>query len=124
VPKGLKQFLVVWLGQTVSVVGSQLSSFALGIWVYQSTGSALLFGLSIALQVLPGALLSPIAGVIVDRFNRRTVMLVSDACDVLLTLSIFLLLLNDQLQVWHVYAAVLLSSTLASFQQLDYESNF
>ncbi len=121
--KGFKQFLVVWLGQTISVVGSQLSSFALGIWVYQTTGSALLFGLSIALQVLPGALLSPIAGVIVDRFNRRTVMLVSDACDVLLTMSIFFLLLNDRLQVGHVYAAVLLSSTLASFQQLAYAAS-
>lgn len=119
---GLKRFLVVWVGQTVSVVGTQLSSFALGVWIYQKTGSALLFGLSVALQVLPGVLLSPVAGVFVDRFNRRTVMLVSDTCDMLLTLGIFLLLLTGRLEVWHVYVMVLLSSTLATFQQLAYSA--
>ena len=120
---GLKRFLVVWLGQTVSVIGTQLSSFALGVWIYQKTGSALLFGISIALQILPGVLLSPIAGVFVDRFNRRTVMLLSDSWDLVLTLGIFLLLLAGRLEVWHVYVMVLLSSTFATFQQLAYAAS-
>ncbi|MBD3827531.1 MULTISPECIES: MFS transporter [Stenotrophomonas] len=117
---GLRRFLVVWSGQTISVVGTQLSSFALGVWIFQRTGSALLFGLSIALQIVPGVLLSPLAGVIVDRFNRRTVMLVSDLCDMVVALVLFTLLLNDQLQVWHIYIAVLLSCALTTFQQLAY----
>lgn len=68
----MSKFLVIWLGQAVSLIGSGLTSFALGIWVYQQTGSVMNFGLISLLVALPTLLVSPFSGVVVDRFNRRT----------------------------------------------------
>src|SRR5688572_18053890 len=69
-------FLWVWLGQYLSVLGSQLSGFGLGVALYQRTGSTFLYGLTIAATVTPQVVLAPLAGVIVDRFDRRKVLLV------------------------------------------------
>ena len=71
-------FVVVWLGQLVSLVGSGLTSFALGLWVYERTGSVTLFALISLFAVLPGVVLSPLTGVLADRWDRRWVMVLSD----------------------------------------------
>jgi DHA3 family macrolide efflux protein-like MFS transporter len=113
-------FVLTWLGQIVSLIGSGLTRFALGVWVYERTGSVSLFALILLFGILPGILVSPIAGTLVDRSNRRTVMLLSDSGSALSVLALFLLHLAGQLELWHIYAAVAVSSTMESFQAPAY----
>ena len=68
-------FLVIWVGQVISSLGSNLSGFALGVWVYQRTGSATRFALIALVTTLPGILMSPLAGALVDRWDRRRAMI-------------------------------------------------
>ena len=71
-------FLTVWFGQLVSLIGSGLTGFGLGVWVYQRTGSVTLFSLIALCTTLPGIVLSSFAGALVDRWDRRRVMIYSD----------------------------------------------
>lgn len=112
----LGRFSVLWLGQVVSVVGSGLTGFALGVWVYQTTGSVTRFALISVFTTLPGIVLSPVAGALVDRWDRRLLMLASDAASAVCTLGIVALLWADRLEVWHIYVAMGLSSVFRSFQ--------
>ena len=67
----MKAFLPIWFGQLVSTLGSGLTGFALGVWVFERTGSATQFSLVLLATTLPRVLLSPVAGVVADRWNRR-----------------------------------------------------
>ena len=75
----MKSFTVIWLGELISMLGSGLTSFALGVWIFQKTGNATPFALTVMFSSLPRVLLSPIAGSLVDRWNRRWVMVLADA---------------------------------------------
>ncbi|MFY1637342.1 MFS transporter [Solwaraspora sp. WMMB335] len=101
----LRGFGVLWFGQTVSVVGSALTGFVLGVWVYQSTGSATQFAIISLSAVVPGIVLAPIAGVLADRRDRRGLMLIADAAAGAVTACVAVLLWTDQLTVWHIYLA-------------------
>jgi DHA3 family macrolide efflux protein-like MFS transporter len=116
VSQGMRVFALVWLGQLVSLVGSGLTEFALGVWVFQRTGSTLQFALVVLFIALPRILLSPLAGALVDRWDRRSAMILSDAGAGLGTLAIGLLLLSHQLEVWHVYVITAVSSAFNTFQ--------
>ena len=88
----LRSFFIIWFGQFVSQIGSGLSGFALGVWVFQQTGSATQFAITILLGVLPNLILGPFAGALVDQWDRRKVMACSDAGAGLTTLALALLL--------------------------------
>ncbi|NIR65402.1 MAG: hypothetical protein GWN61_14250, partial [candidate division Zixibacteria bacterium] len=75
---GVQTFGVVWVGQLISTIGSGLTGFALGIWIFEETGSSTLFALNILAFTLPTLLVSPLAGALVDRWDRRVVMILSD----------------------------------------------
>jgi len=111
-----KAFLRLWLGQAVSVSGSGMTSFALGVHTYQQTGSATFFALITLFATLPGILISPLAGVVVDRFNRRTIMILSDTGSALATLALALLFWSDHLALWHIYLLVGINSFCGGFQ--------
>ena len=113
-------FLLTWLGQIVSLVGSGLTRFALGVWVYERTGSVSLFALILLFGVLPGILVAPVAGTLVDRWDRRRVMILSDSGAALSVLALFVLHLTGRLELWHIYAAVAVSSTMEAFQAPAY----
>lgn len=113
---GLRIFALVWFGQLVSLTGSGLTEFGLGVWVFQRTGSTTQFALIYLLITLPRLLLSPLAGTLVDRWDRRRIMLLSDTGTALITLAIALLLFADRLEVWHIYLATTISSALGAFQ--------
>jgi len=114
--KNMSVFIVIWLGQAVSQIGSGLTGFALGVWVYQTTGSALQFALIALFSVLPRIVLSPLAGVLVDRWNRRRAMIIGDSGAAFGTLLIALLLFSDRLEVWHIYVAVAVSAAFSTLQ--------
>ena len=92
------------------------------MWVYQRTGSATLFALISLATVLPGILFSPFAGALVDRWDRRWAMILSDSGAALCTLTVALLLSLNRLEVWHIYALMAISSTFSAFQWPAYSA--
>lgn len=120
--RGMKIFTLIWAGQLISLIGSGLTSFALGVWVYQTTGSVTQYALIPLFFTLPNLLLSPLAGALVDRWDRRWVMILSDTGAALTTLAIALLFRAGQLQVWHIYLAVGVGSAFGVFQWPAYSA--
>jgi MFS transporter, DHA3 family, macrolide efflux protein len=112
--QGKDVFIVVWLGQLLSLLGSGLTSFVLGIWVYQQTGSITQFALISMFAQLPSVLLFPFTGVLADRWNRRWVMLACDTGSGFTMLLIACLVVNKHLAVWHIYGAVAINSIFSS----------
>lgn len=121
-PTGMTAFVVVWLGQVVSVLASSMSQFGLTIWMYQQTGSALAMGLMQVFFIIPFLLLSPVAGVMVDRYNRKLMMMVSDFAAILATGSVFILLALGRLETWHLYVAAALNGIGNTFQWPAYSA--
>lgn len=119
---GFRVFLIIWAGQFVSLIGSGLTGFALSVWVYQKTGSVTNLSLMMLSVVLPGIIMSPIAGMLVDKWNRRTAMIVSDSGAAASTLALALLLYFQQLELWHIYIALIISSAFGAFQWPAYSA--
>ena len=113
---GMAIFYIVWLGQVISLVGSGLTSFALGVWVFQRTDSITQFALIGLFTVLPRVLLSPLIGPLVDRWDRRWAMILSDTGAGLSTLTIVLLLYGGRLEIWHIYLLAAVSAAFGTVQ--------
>jgi DHA3 family macrolide efflux protein-like MFS transporter len=121
-PTGMAAFIVVWLGQIVSVLASSMSHFGLTIWMYQQTESATAMGLMQVAFITPFLLLSPIAGVMVDRYNRKLMMMVSDFTAIIATGSVFILLSLGRLEFWQLYIAAALNGIGNTFQWPAYSA--
>lgn len=112
----MKTFIVIWFGQFISMLGSALSAFGLGIWIFQKTGSAASFAMSAVCTVLPALLFAPFAGSIADRKKRKAIILLTDSIDAFLKILIVTLLIFNKLELWMVYPLVFISGTLGTFQ--------
>jgi len=121
--KGMRTFIIIWLGQLVSMIGSGLIGFALGIWIYTETGQATPFAMTALFSVLPRIFLSPITGAISDRWNRKRIMLISDSLSGVATLVTAALLLTGRMEIWMVYTITFFGSIFASFQQPAYSAS-
>src|SRR5512138_2404091 len=121
-PAGMFGFTLVWLGQIVSVLATNMSAFALTIWVFQKTGSATALGLVQWFFVVPLLLISPFAGVMVDRHNRKLMMMISDLTAGLGTIAILVLQAFGVLEVWHLYAAAIFQGLGNAFQWPAYSA--
>ncbi|WP_328854478.1 amino acid adenylation domain-containing protein [Microbispora hainanensis] len=121
-PPSMRRFLVVAAGQLVSMTGSALTEFAIPLWIYLTTGSLARFALFSVLGLLPGMLVAPLAGAIVDRFDRRKVMMAGDAAAGGTQLMLGLLLWTGNLHVWHIYPLLVCLSVALTFQRLAYGS--
>jgi MFS family permease len=119
---GMKAFIVIWLGQLISVLASSMTGFALSIWMYQQTESATAMGLVQVCFITPFLIMSPFAGVMVDRYNRKLMMMVSDFTAVLATALILILHLSGNLQFWHLYIAAVLNGIGNTFQWPAYSA--
>lgn len=118
----MKTFLTVWFGQLISTLGSGLTGFALSVWIYQQTDSVTLLAFNLLANTLPNIILAPLTGLVADRWDRRWVMILSDAVAGLSTLTIALLWLGGSLQVWHVYIATTLIASGSAFQWPAYSA--
>ncbi len=118
----MKTFAVIWIGQLVSTLGSSLTSFALGVWIYETTGSPTLFAVSMLVWVLPNVALSPVVGVLTDRWERRLVMLLSDTGAGFCSLFLAAVVLTGRLQIWHVYLGIFFNSAFSAFQWPAYSA--
>jgi MFS transporter, DHA3 family, macrolide efflux protein len=102
-PSGMVGLTIVLLGQAISILASSMTGFALSIWVFQRTNSATSLGIMQTAFSLPYLLIIPLAGVMVDRYNRKLMMAVSDLSAGIATIAIFVLMATQHLQIWHFY---------------------
>ncbi len=116
-PKNMRTFTTIWIGQLISLLGSGLTSFALGVWIYSQTGKATPFAITVLFGSLPPILLAPLVGSVADRFSRKKIILLADTGAALITLAAFWLYTNGQLQIWNIYLIALLGSTFSAFQE-------
>jgi len=119
----MRTFLLVWSGQLVSTIGSYMTFFALTLWAWDATSSATALALVGFFSRLPSIPITLIAGLIVDRCNRKRLMLLGDAIAAFSTLAIGLLYLTDQLQLWHLYGAAMLNGGFGQIQLLAYKAS-
>src|SRR4028118_309708 len=119
----LRTFLLIWSGQTVSLIGSSMTGFAFTIWVWELTGQATALALFGFFAQMSQLLTAPFMGVIVDRWNRKLLMAVGDTVAGLLTITILLLYLGNNLQVWHLYLAVAVNGIFQHLQELAYKAS-
>ncbi|MFJ8740767.1 amino acid adenylation domain-containing protein [Embleya sp. NPDC127516] len=119
---GMGRFLLVAFSQLVSITGSALTEFALPIWIYLETGSMGRFALYAVIGMLPGILIGPLAGAIVDRLDRRKVMLAGDVAAGGTQGALLLLLTTGNLHPWHIYVLLGSLSMALTFQRLAYAS--
>ena len=122
-PKNMKTFLVIWVGQLISIIGSGLTGFGLGVWIFEQTGDATPFALNALFFNLPRVILAPIAGSIADRYDRRRIMILADTGSALITLSVAILLFSGNLEVWHIYVTTAISSVFGAFQDPAYRAS-
>lgn len=115
-PRGMTAFTIVWVGQVVSLLGSAMTAFALTIWAFEETGQATVLALVAFFSFGPTVLLSPIAGALVDRWNRRLVMMLSDMAAGMSTVAVLILFATDQLEVWHLYVTGAFAGAFQAFQ--------
>ncbi len=112
----MRTFTIIWFGQLVSLIGTAMTRFALLIWTYQQTEQATAVALLGFFSFVPFVLVSPLAGVIVDRYDRRQIMILSDMGAGVMTIGMLILYRAGALQIWHLYAAQALSGLFESFQ--------
>jgi MFS family permease len=114
--KSMRPFLRLWLGQSISIIGTGMTMFALAIWIWNQTGEVTAVVLTTSFFFLPTVLLGPFAGVLIDRWNRKTLMLACDTVAGFTSLLLCLLFLSGTLQIWHLYFAAMLSGTFQCLQ--------
>ena len=115
-------FILVWIGQVISVLGSSMTGFGLTIYMYQQTKSATAMGMMQVAFITPFLLLSPIAGVMVDRYNRKLMMMVSDLAAGLSTVGLLILFATGHMQFWYLYLANIINGIGNTFQWPAYSA--
>ncbi|MBN2007202.1 MAG: MFS transporter [Anaerolineae bacterium] len=112
----MRNFMVIWVGQVLSLLGTAVSNFGLTIWAYEASGGQATPLTTVGFFfVLPMVIFSPIAGVLVDRFNRKVMMMLSDFAAALTTLIILVLHTLGKLEIWHLYVTAFIGGTFQGF---------
>ena len=121
-PSGMLGLTIILSGQAVSILSSTMVEFALSIWVFERTSSATVLGGMTTAFTVPFLLLTPIAGAMVDRYNRKLMMMVSDLAAGLGTLAILVLYLGGMLETWHFYVVNAIIGAGTAFQWPAYSA--
>jgi MFS family permease len=116
------KFMVLWSGQLISAIGSGLTSFGLAVYMYQKTGSATLMALLAFFAFVPALLLSPLSGVLADRYDRRLLMITGDSLSALGLIFILVCMLLGDIQLWQIYIGVTVSSSFSSLLEPAYKA--
>ncbi len=115
--KQLKSYLLLWGTQSLSTLGSSMTAYALGLWLYKSTGSALKTALLTVCSYAPYVAMSIFAGALSDKWNKKRTMLVCDLFAAFTTIAAFLLVKNGSLAPWHLYILNALNGLMNTVQQ-------
>lgn len=114
-PSWQRRFFTFWTAQAVSLIGSNLAQFAITWWLTKATGSATVLATATLVAILPGVLLGPLAGVLVDRWNRRLIIIVADGVGALGAALLMLLFWTEMIQIWHVYVITFVRALAGAF---------
>ncbi len=121
--RGMRMFTLVWAGQVVSILGTGMTGFGLAIWLWDRTGEATPLALLGVLSGIAGLLSKLVAGPLVDRWDRRRIMIVSDFIAGLSGFILFLLYSGGRLEVWHLYVLSVITAFVRTFQYLAYSAS-
>lgn len=113
----LRDFYILWSTQSLSQLGSSITAFALTLWLYEKTGSALGTAALRICTYAPYVIMSIFAGALTDKFDKKKTMLVCDLLAALSTVAVFILYKTDTLSVWHLYLINAVSGLLNTVQQ-------
>ncbi|MEM1256721.1 MAG: MFS transporter [Cyanobacteria bacterium P01_H01_bin.21] len=119
----MRTFTLIWFGQLVSNLGTYMTFFALTLWLWDQTESVTTLALMGIFSRLPAIAATVFAGLIVDRFNRKYLMLMGDAVAALATASVGILYLTQQLQIWHLYLILIIAGGFGQIQTLAYQAS-
>lgn len=111
------RFIPLWIGQALSLLGSQLVQFAIIWYLTQKTNSATTLAIASMMGLLPQVLLSPFIGTWVDRGNRRLILIAADSTVAAATLILAILFASGMIQVWHIYVALFVRAVAGGFHQ-------
>ena len=117
-----RSFYLLWMGESLAVIGTALMEFALGIWVYSQTGSALSFAGVVLAATLPAVLFLPLAGGLADRISHKTIIVFSDALLAILLFVVMGLLWFERLETLHLYVFNCLASIVSAFRKPAYQA--
>jgi MFS family permease len=112
---GMLGFTIIWIGQMLSLLGTTMTGFALTIWAWQQTGQATALALVGFANFAPVVLFSPVAGAIVDRYDRKKIMMLADLAAGLPTVALLLLYTTGNMQIWMLYITGAIAGTFQSF---------
>ena len=121
-PSGMTAFWIVWAGQLVSLLGSGLTQFALTIWLFRETGQATQLALMGVYFMVPLLFMSPVVGVMVDRYDRKLMMMLSDLAAGVTTIFILVLYVSGSLEIWHLYVNAAINGLFQGFQWPAYSA--
>jgi len=110
-----RNFFLLWAAHTISILGDYVFFIAITFWIYEQTGSAFATGLVLMASTVPAILFAPLAGAIVDRWDRRSIMLAAESARGLLFLGLLGILIVEPHALWPIYVAGFLQSALATF---------
>jgi len=108
-------FFTIWGGQAFSLLGSQLVQFSLIWWLTEKTQSATVLAIATMVGLLPQVFIGPIAGTLVDRHNRRLIMILADGLVAGVTLALAVVYWMDIIQIWHIYIALFIRAASGGF---------
>ncbi len=120
--KSFRKFLLLWSGELVSAIGSGLTAFGLGVYVFGLTGKASALALVTLLAFMPSLLLSPLAGVLADRYDRRLLMVLGDSLSVVGLAFILICMLRGEAQLWQICVGVTISSIFSALLDPAYKA--
>lgn len=120
---GMRTYSVVWLGQTISAMGSRMSGFAVALWLFAQTQQATTLALVGLAYGIPTVLVNLFAGPLVDRLDRKLLIWLSEAVGAVVSLSYFALLLAGQLQPWQIYTGSAIRGAFGILQSLAFSAS-
>ncbi|MGC9469685.1 MAG: MFS transporter, partial [Anaerolineae bacterium] len=122
-PTGMTAFLIIWVGQILSLLGTAVSQFGLRLWTFEASGGqATPMTLIGFFFFVPMVVFTPLVGVMVDRANRKLMMLLSDLAAAVSTVFVLILFTTGELQIWHLYVTAFVAGTFQGFQWPAYSA--
>ncbi len=116
------KFILLWAGELISGVGGGLTSFGLGVYVFQKTGSAASMALVTLLAFLPTLLFSVPAGVLADRYDRRLLMMIGDGCSALGIFYILVCMRSGEAALYQICIGVFVSAVFSALLEPSYRA--
>ena len=110
------RYWIIFIGQSLSLLGSSLTQFVLMWWITDKTGSISYLAIAGMAALLPQALLSPLGGVLADRYHRRLIMIISDAVSAICMVALIFLFLSDNIELWHAFVMMTIRGAMQAFQ--------